>query len=304
MKRTAAFVGPTPSFVRWAIRQDCPYRQIETDDLPYQTFVQLRGLREVSIGYLEQRVVNRICIHQEQNQDVESARGFLIDEIIKWFGGESGIQRQCGHCPANVASCVEPGPKDFARTERAGHKVWAGCYGWLVAKTETHDFPELFEQSAVASESGLLSGWANAKSIWFRVWQTRIWDASQLTKLAVILRLVSSRLNSESESADFANLRLAVEACLKNDLVLETELLPSGNSDGIHWRIESHCARCRKEMRADCRKCDECGRQGAPQPPIKRKVLGLRPHMLLKDILGAVETANLLAVFREMKQPE
>ncbi len=304
MKRAAALIGPTPSFVRWAIRQDCPFRQIETDDLPYQTFRQLRGLRETSIGYLEQRVANGICIHREQNQDVESALGFPVNEIIECYGDKIGIQRTCGGCPANVASCFEQDSVDAVRAKRAGQDVWAGCYGWLAAETESHDFPELFEQAVADSDSELLAGFANANSIWFRIWQASVWNASQLTKLAAILELVNSNLNSESGCADFANLRLAVEACLENELVLETELTPTGNSDGIHWRIESHCPRCRKGMRVDCRICDECGYRGHPRETIKRKVLGLRPYMLLKNILGTGETANLLAVFREKKKPE
>lgn len=304
MKRIAAVVGPTPSFVRWAIRQDCPFRKIETDHLPYQTFLQLRGLREVSIAYLEQRVVNGFCIHREQNQAVESARGFPVDEIINCFGDENGIRRTCGNCPANVATCVEHDPVSLASANRSGDAVWAGCYGWLAAQTETHDFPNFFEQAVTDRDSELWSCFANAQSIWFRVWQTNIWNARQLTRLAAILQMVDARLNYESGCADFVNLRMAVEACLKNDLVLETELIPSGHSDGIHWRIESHCRQCRNEMQTDCRKCGECGLPGHPQASIKRKVLGLRPYMLLKDILGTVETANLLAVFRQLKLPE
>ena len=80
MKRAAAIVGPTPSFVRWAIRYECPYRQNETVDLPWATFRQLRSLREVSLGYQEQRVVDGFCIHAEFNDDP--------DDDFKKFGSK------------------------------------------------------------------------------------------------------------------------------------------------------------------------------------------------------------------------
>ena len=52
MKRAAAIIGPTPSFVRWTILQPCPFRQID-DSHPYEAFRQLRNLREVSLGLIE-----------------------------------------------------------------------------------------------------------------------------------------------------------------------------------------------------------------------------------------------------------
>ncbi len=297
MKRAAAITGPTPSFVRWAIRYECAFRTPVADDLPYQTFRQLRSLREVSMGRLEERIVDGYCIHPDHHHEAENVRGFPVAEVLRLFGDEADVQSTCGACPANAIGK----PNNAAQSVEQGGEVWAGCYGWVRSQSESCNLVDAFERAMDNRQFEFASNFNHATHVWFRLWQTNCWAGDQLVGLNRILWSVRANLGSADGFSDLANLHSAAQACLDKSLVLETELIPAGYSDGLHWRIESHCSRCRCELPDDARKCGECGREGLAVSATKRKVLGLRPYMLLKDILGIKETENLLAQFRKMK---
>ncbi|MFK7770169.1 MAG: hypothetical protein AB8B55_23365 [Mariniblastus sp.] len=121
MKRSVAIFGPTPQFVRWAIARECPLRMMDIDNLPDTTFRQLRGLRELSNGLIENRVLDDICVHPDSSSnDIAAARGFPTEEILQTFGDAEFVKSCCDNCPANAVS-----------NQRDG--IWAGCYGWLPA---------------------------------------------------------------------------------------------------------------------------------------------------------------------------
>ena len=107
MKRSVAIFGPTPQFVRWAIAHPCPLRSLDLEKLPDTTFRQLRGIRELSNGVVENRIVESICLHPDSTSaDVESARGFPAEEILEAFGSHEQVQECCGDCPANAVSVL------------------------------------------------------------------------------------------------------------------------------------------------------------------------------------------------------
>ena len=281
MKRAAAIIGPTPSFVRWTILQPCPFRQID-DSHPYEAFRQLRNLREVSLGLIENRVQQGFCIHATQNQTAEEARGFPVDEILAFFGTQDEIENTCGQCAANAAK---------HRSLNAPETQWAGCYGWMRSEQDSINLVNIFNSIAVDHFIGL----PPAKQNWFRVWQNERWQEDQLAVLNRLLQqLPLSIIDKHGDLADFCD---AVATCHNNQLDLATELVPAGISDAIHWKIEPHCSICKFESARSQDRCEQCGQTGTWTASSKRKVLGLRPYMILKDIIGSKQTEELIKQF-------
>ena len=283
MKRAAAIVGPTASFVRWAIVHECSFRQPVDKDLTYQVFRQLRSLREVSLAKCENRIVDNVCLHQEFHQSAETARGFPVDEIEMVFGDLKLAEEICFHCPANAWK---------TQNEQA---VLAGCYGWFFSAIESVELIKEFQFAADDDES-VLQKFPRSQRAWFRIWQLSRWQGDELENLADVFRLLPSAVFAQHP--DLENFCRAINRCQEKELQLVTELVPAGVSDGIHWTIEPHCSNCRCEMSGAAERCNECGFHSRPIPTRKRKVLGLRPYMLLKSIFGLERVSELLDNFR------
>ena len=281
MKRAAAIIGPTASFVRWAIIHQCQFRQPVEREPAYQVFRQLRSLREVSLARHENRIVDNICIHGEFNQSSETARGFPVDEIEAIYGDLNLAEQICGNCPAN------------AWETKNGQTVLAGCYGWFFSENEDTNLVQLFE-TVNDSDSAVFESFPATRRSWFRIWQNSNWHGVQLERLEAVFDPLPSSV--VEDHLDLSNFCRAIKRCKENNLLLVTELVPSGNSDGIHWSVEPHCSNCRCEMYQD-RRCDECGQVSHAVPKRKRRVLGLRPYMLLKGLLGTEKTLQLLQQF-------
>lgn len=281
MKRAAAIVGPTASFVRWAIRYECDLRQLDCQNLPYDTFRQLRSIREVSVCRRQHRIVDGYCIHPHFNRDVETARGFPESEVLELFGSRQQIDDLCHHCPANCSAAVDDAP------------TWAGCYGWFFSRNENVNWIDTFQNA----DGGNLAGFPESRHAWFRIWQIRQWRSPELQQLDGFLDQINGAGDDAGEVLRFHR---AVKACLANRLLLVTELVPRGRSDGISWVIEPHCSICHCEMKAESRKCGECGTSAAPLPAQKRKVMGLRPYMLLTDLVGTEATRVLIKKYHSM----
>lgn len=125
MKRSVAIHGSTPPFVRWTIRFACPLRTLDSENLADQTFRQLRGLRELSIGREQGRLFEGVCIHPDaRSTETKLARGFVDREVLDAFGDAEVVDSCCQSCPANAMNEHRPG-------------VWAGCYGLI---PEQHEF--------------------------------------------------------------------------------------------------------------------------------------------------------------------
>ena len=293
MKRAAAIIGPTPSFVRWSIAYDCKFRQLDGQSPTYQAFRQLRHLREVSLARIENRVVDGFCIHGTQNQDAQSARGFSIDEVLDFFGSADDIDGTCGNCPAAAAKY---------RGLSSAHQQWAACYGWMPAESDSVQLIPAFNELTFSNaDFGNIQTVNNTQSTWHKVWQTNQWHGLQLNSLQQLLRQVQENSDHLLHS-EFIDLLDAVTACCEHGLTLDTELIPSGRSDGVTWTIGNHCDCCKSEAPPNDKRCSQCGSAGAWRPAAKRKVLGLRPYMILKDIIGMSATESLLQLYHEIQQ--
>ena len=321
MKRSVAILGPTPSFVRWAIRHDCPLRQQDTQNLPDATFRQLRGLRELSVGVVESRVWEGICVHpQATSTNPEEALGFPIDEVLDVHGDEEFVANGCQSCPANAVARDQPG-------------IWAGCYGWLPASNDfsfeitsrqlylPDDEPAEAQGSAsrsgekdqlirlldsVIDETGLVAE-SNAlfpmtTPRWYGLWQNHRLNPEQVEFLLRVFETLVARLSKSNPEIDDGRLDWirflnALRTCSEYSLELHVELIPPGFSDGTTWTQFAHCPACKCEM-GNVPICPACERRGNPHGERKGKVLGLRPYVKLCGVLGESGTRELLERFK------
>ena len=326
MKRSVAILGPTPQFVRWAILHSCPLRQIDQENLPDTTFRQLRGLRELSVGIIEDRVLERICIHPDaSSQTPMSALGFPIAEALDAYGDQEFIAECCERCCANAYALDEPG-------------VWAGCYGWLPASdqfsfeitsnnrnkasskprsaTQTNEskneFPEMLDE--IVKDSGRTEEadrlFQKTSPRWYGIWQAIRLDRHQIEFLRGVFDEMVSRVSTQvagvsKPHTDLVRFRNALTACSRNALELHVELIPPGISDGINWTQFAHCPACKHKMKSDSQgvqTCPACKRQGNAHGERKGKVLGLRPYVNLCSVLGKSRTIEVLQQIETRKQ--
>lgn len=279
MQRAAAIIGPTPAFVRWAINRPCELREIDEERLPDTTFRQLRSIQELDLALREQRVFQGVAFHVNTQRGQELV-GFLPSEILDASGGESMVEDACTNCAANTQS------------DNGG---WVGCFG--IAKLEHSDLIGIFE--SVLERLGLAAEFTRSfvptSPHWYGVWLVDAWRGVQIDLLLKVFETLD--LDSEWEQ-----LREAMRRCQLNGLELHAEYFPSGNSDGQRWKWDEHCDRCRAlvdhEKETAC-KC--CGRKLVKQAVKKRKVLGLRPYMKLKHVLGEQKCEQLVNEYLEWK---
>ena len=324
MKRSVAILGPTPSFVRWAIEQPCPLRDIDVENLPDQSFRQLRNLREFSIGLIEKRLFEGFCVHVgSASSNVEDCRAFSGNEVLDAHGGAEAVDSQCRECPANALD-----------NSRSG--VWAGCYGWLPAlggfsfdklinadsnlltehelenrDEDCHiDLVEAFE--ATIGKHKLVDPLRNLFHVttpwWYGIWQAGKLNREQAIGLSIVVGATLEDLKSNGAAAGtklnecVANLvqfHDALNCCVDHRLTLHVELMPPGHSDGRTWTIFSHCPNCKIEMteKPEQQRCSACGKFGNPHGQRKSKVLGLRPYVQLVGVMGKEKTAQFMSRF-------
>lgn len=338
MKRSVAILGPTPQFVRWAIWHPCSLRHLDQENLPDDTFRQLRGVRELSNGLREDRVFENICVHPlASSENPDDALGFPKNEVLDVFGTQAFVTDCCRDCPANASGIRRP-------------DIWAGCYGWLPAtddsrfdgvpsrasENKSRDRPQETDgvridyvrhlDEAIGS-LGLNSQaddlFMKTSPHWFGIWHSKTLTGDQVNFLVTVFceMVELSKKNSHQaiESDGKSNLtqfRDALESCQKHSLRLHVELIPPGFSDGQVWTLAAHCPDCgcsvshidrnspQKSNRQQQRVCSACGRTGCPAGEQKNKVLGLRPYVRLDGIMGGPNTQAFLRRFELRRNQE
>jgi hypothetical protein len=315
MKRSVAIYGPTPQYIRWAISHECPLRDLDAINLPDFTFRQLRGLREYSVGLIENRVIEGFCVHPTASlSDIDGALGFAGSEVTCVHGDDAVVAGCCGQCPANALS--------LQRKE-----IWAGCYGWLAA-TSSFCFDSILKQAnppadiPTESTSKLIeidfvqlldetierlgkSGEADdlfkpTSPRWYGIWNSPTLNGKQVDFLVDVfdqMVLACSELEPVTGSIDeLVSMGDALRSAAEAGLTLHIDLVPPGYSDGQTWTLAAHCPECKCRSKAENsqQKCEACGRTGNPHGESKSKVLGLRPYVQLSGVLGKEQTAKLL----------
>ncbi len=316
MKRSVAIVGPTPSFLRWAISYPCPLRELETRRLAESSFRQLRAIRELSLAQLERRCIDGVCIHpQSDSLNVSLALGFPTLEVASPLGGENFARACCTDCPANAAVNSQVG-------------ALAGCFGWLptdlrfrsddVSRGQSlaQDVQEvhsphcrLIERVEIAATTLKLReeidrAFPAASLVWYQLWRQTVPTPNQLNIIQRILEEVKNELEviQASDCAlDLCRFVDAIHKCLSSALELHIELVPAGTSDGLSWSRNAFCRECGfddPEIESIVG-CPMCGQQKIDKQRRRSKVLGIRPYIHLQRILGADDTRTLLQKFEQ-----
>jgi hypothetical protein len=303
MKRTAAILGPTPPFLRWTIVVPCPFRDPDAKNVTDAAFRELRSLRAIAVGEIEDRIVDGICLHPDVSpEDPATATGFPVREVYAAFGGKEETSNACQGCPANVA---------ISSAELSGDAVLskAGCFGWLPFGEPTSDespsFMRLMEcedasdqrdaESIVVQFESAMQSMAVSTPFpitspsWYGVWSCKKFSAEQLSYLCQACEKI------QSQSIAWRRLSRAVRVSLDHNLEFRCELTPPGNSDGRSWSTERSCANC--GFASSAIPCNVCGSTAAPLRARKMKVLGLRPYLKLVSIVGESETKRLVEKF-------
>lgn len=304
MKRSAAIIGPTPQFVRWAIAHPCPLRELDLEALPETTFRQLRAARALSDGFKDGRIFEGVCVHPtvDMKTSAETARGFPIDEVFEVFGSEQVLDECCGTCPANALG--------------SGTRKWAGCYGWLPSSSTwdintasepnndgappCEDLPQMFEDAIKLNHlEPYKLAFENHVNFWHGIWQPLVLSG---TRLRVLREVLEDLFVSKSEpGSHFEHLVNAIKCCVESELSLHVELVPRGYSDGSHWTIVSNCPDCKAAQEPGIKTCSGCGRVGSPAESRKLKVLGFHPFLLLRHLWGLETTSNFVERYAKRK---
>ena len=281
MKRTAAVLGPTPPFIRWAILQDCELRDTDVENLADQTFRQLRNVRELSNGYREHRVLEAICFHPAPIGETALVRAFPTDEVFDFFGDADTLTARCGSCPANCSAQLDTD--------------WAGCFGLLPANLN-FTFGHTSQTQVLPNDSlvTLVNELMQEENGFYRLWKDNWIAEDNIARLTTIFQSVNKKRVHNQPLKQFAD---ACQRCGDYGMRLYAELIPGGFSDGIHWKLNRACEVCRFESDQPRKKgspCPACKNRHADDFGRKAKVLGLRPYLLLERVLGKIKTEELV----------
>ena len=317
MKRSVAILGPTPAFIRWAIEHPCELRDIEVDNLADGTFRQLRALRELSGGIEQERVLDGFCLAADTARAAKSntatareALAFPIDEVVDLFGDAESISNLCHQCPANCALPTTPIAGNQSR--------WAGCFGWLVTdlnysfdpavEMESIEHPclirrvnDICKQEKIAELFRSVTVARNAPTKaqpFYTFWQSKWVDPDLLPLMASVFGEAARAVEYHRELTKFAT---ACRRAIEHDLRLFVELVPRGESDGIHWRRNAACSRCGYdviETQVRANPCPGCGTDAPVGHFRKSRVLGRRPFLHLEKIISTAATEDLLDRYR------
>ncbi len=314
MKRQVAILGPTPEFVRWSIRMPCLMRD-DTDIASVdQTEKRLRSIRAAGQAIAEHRIVDGIAIeldatkHRLLDSDAaDETMGFRLDEVFQPWGGQRRVFEVCGKCPANVLS---QSPSTAATDVEIRIGFLAGCHGWLRRDKLGSRFDELCDDvwKKIVGTDTEGPDMVETKPRWYGLWNNKTLADKQLEIVHQLFNQVRQRLASDLATpedderlSELGNFCSVTKACIKNNLMIDVELVPPGFSDGIHWTIDPFCGVCGAARPHQEHCCSVCGVAGGVQPAVRRRVLGRRPYVPLSIVVGRERIPGLLERYGKEK---
>jgi hypothetical protein len=277
MKRYAAVVGRTPEFVRWSIRKKCRLRENMDFVSPEKTERLLRSPHEASVAKSEGRVCNGVALKSfVDGAGEKTIAGFFLEEVFAPFGGEFFVDRTCFICDANLDAPSRS----------------TGCFGWLL---NTEEISGLFEQWNDVEEM-----FVRTTPAWYGFWMNPTLEKEGLKTLLNSFEGYQFAHQNTSVIDSVARFVAAIERCVEHDLRLDVELFPSGDSDGLTWKIDSHCPLCKAPQPESAQYCRVCHRSGGCKPPVNRKVIGRRPYTELNRLLDETSATFLADWFKKL----
>lgn len=301
MKRTAAILGPTPPFIRWAIEAPCPFLRMPPANAsrsPAQTrWRQLRSLKEVARAQAEGRTHSGYCFASEAS--LTNVIGVMIEEVTAPLGGTERVEASCRRCPAN------PQPE-------LGH--WAPCTGILPLVTPRETLLETEQVWAeqlnwlnqrITAGLGHLAVSENSPGPlnWQLTWKGPSLDSDRLKIARQVLDLSVERF--PHATLEQAELRAALEHAECHAMKVWIEAVPTGWSDGHHWHLPAHCQSCGAIWCAPgAGICSSCQSASSYQAERRLKVLGLRPFLQLSSVLGTEAAGTLFADYQSARMSQ
>lgn len=326
------WLGPTPAMVIWRLVQSCvplthfanAYRAPRTPTAVQQCLKPLEAQSEATaLG----NIVGDWAVLRPEDLRVpgnlrERALVFSLSESMRAFGGQTAVVEACGQCPANIARSESTGGQEFgslggccqvlvlgsldelsAQTRRladeskplsrtdASSAIETSCHRTIEEVAERlFDHIPLREFILASSPSG----------VWHRLWFSNgaivRWsdDRMQLFLEAIGDGLLSDRNKIANSLTGWSQFCIAVSRANERGLVLETEYIPAGFSDGVDWWLLSHCSQCGAAMKSTDSQCPICRHMGGPVPEQKRRIMGWAPYRPLKSLLSQEAAARLL----------
>ncbi|HTN73723.1 MAG TPA: hypothetical protein VL096_00695 [Pirellulaceae bacterium] len=256
----------TPEFVLWTLSQACALRDDTDLTDPAQADRQLRVLRSYADALFAGRCWDGICLNATED------RGFRSADVLAAYGGETLVHAQCDACPANVLR-----ERDVGR--------FAGCFGWLI-----------LDDTLLAAFTRTLAKLEPSVTSYHSLW---IDTAPSIEQLALHRSLCVQMVSEHAElGAVVAEYQAALTLAASGAATLHWQLFPIGITDGLAWRIATHCPRCKASMSREERTCQACHFQGHCEPERKRKTRGQRPFTPLATFLGEAGARDYLQRYR------
>ncbi len=315
MKRAAAIIGSTPAHLRWALGINCPWRRADHRSVAESTARQLRIPQEFAIARRQNRIFDGWCFRDTIPLTAkQEVWGFNVSETLRPFGGLDHLASTCHHCPAN-AGCCKPLVSNQPNTESEFFpSALAGCFGWVRDTDDLGSMPNSanhcvdhwsrqFEMSI--DRIGKTGEWSEAfiatAPLWFGIWCRSPLNSSQLDLLCEIGSQWPTENVPGQHTSDWQELFQAIGAASRESLPLHVEWVNAGHSDGVHWRLPGFCPNCRAPREENNRVCVVCGNAQVSEPSRIRKVLGLRPYIDLRRVLGESAAYDLHRKFLQTR---
>jgi hypothetical protein len=290
MKRLSEIMGKTPMFVRWAIEQTCPMREVHDGSDPFAVEKQLYAIKTGALAVHENRVVEGIAMHdtcRDVSTGIEQALGFPLEEPFSAYGGFESVQQICHSCDA----CVAPNQENLDRQE----KLAANCFGWLILDFENPVFCDHLNAASLHADTQAATFPTTIPS-WYNACLARKPNMAQLSTIEKL----ANRFNVLTKNAfeDWLTFANAIRTCRENPRQIHMQLVPAGFSDGVIWSIGPYCPECKFAQDERTSKCEKCHRTGKPHPVQRRRAKGIRPYLRLLHLVGPEKTRQLLIRFQ------
>jgi hypothetical protein len=103
--------------------------------------------------------------------------------------------------------------------------------------------------------------------------------------------LLGKLLAEQESSSPLAELCRALDVTCKGCVPLHVRLFPRGRVEGMWWRLDPHCPRCKAPWPTGRKCCGACQYVGHPAPDKKRRARGTRPYYPLDRLLGTARAS-------------
>ncbi len=255
---------------------------------PHAAFRQLRALKEASRGEQENRIVDDFVLHPNAMlQSDDELLGFSQTEVLNAYGGRSHVTSTCGACPVNRA-----------RTSNG----WAECFGVVPLWEDERELRELALNCSKLMDKETNSGLRHFRKTdphWYSLFLAGELHGDALSHANQVAAIIQQHLEATNQCwPEFNEWRMALVFARNNQLTMQVEYFPPGESNETAWFVPGHCGICKCLRPRAGRPCRVCGEQGFWVESAKKGVLGLRPYLKLLQVVGPETVAKIRQILQ------